>query len=196
MKHYNLSFLAILFTLSTMAQKPLLIEGQWKSLTSIEKFDLEFDYSDIEIPDFDKEEDYIAVKMKEKEESNPGDGLIWKEKYYSDRDVHYEPRFVESFNKRGDEKSSEDYNDSEYVLKVHTTKLYHGWNVGVMRKPARIDAIISIYKRGEETAIFKVKYEDVKGADAMGYDFSIHSRVAEAYAKLAKSFLRDLKRKA
>jgi len=65
----------------------------------------------------------------------------------------------------------------------------------VMRKPARIDAIISITKRGEDQSLFVVKYEDVKGADAMGYDFAIHSRVAEAYAKLAKSFLRDVRKK-
>lgn len=195
MTKITLGFLAMLFTLSLVAQKPILLEGEWQSLKNIEKFDLEFDYSNVEIPDFEKEDDYVNLKMKEKDADNPGDGLIWKKRYFADRDMHYEPRFEESFNKRGNEKTAKTYDTSEYVLKVHTTKLYHGWNVGVMRKSARIDATIAIYKRGEETAMFKVKYEDVKGADAMGYDFSIHTRVAEAYAKLAKSFLRDLKKK-
>lgn len=195
MKKTTLGLLATLFTLSLVAQKPILLEGEWQSLKNIEKFDLEFDYSNVEIPDFEKEDDYVNLKMKEKDADNPGDGMIWKKRYFADRDMHYEPRFEESFNKRGNEKTAKDYDNSEYVLKVHTTKLYHGWNVGVMRKAARIDATIAIYKRGEETPTLKVKYEDVKGADAMGYDFSIHTRVAEAYAKLAKSFLRDLKKK-
>ena len=195
MKKISLCSFAFLFTVIMMAQKPRVLEGEWKHLSGIEKFDLEFDYSDVEIPDFDEEEDYIEVKMKEKDEDKPGEGAVWKEKYFADREMHYEPKFIESFNKRGTEQASKDFDNSEYILKVQTDMLYHGWNVGMMRKAARIDATIFIFKRGEDTPIFKVKYENVKGSDAMGFDFAIHSRVAEAYAKLAKSFLRDFDKK-
>lgn len=41
----------------------------------------------------------------------------------------------------------------------------------------------------------KVCYENIKGADAMGFDYGIDSRVAEGYAKLAESFLADLEKK-
>lgn len=133
--------------------------------------------------------------MKEKDEDNPGDGAIWKKKYFDDREDHFEPKFIESFNKRGDAQAGKDLEDSAYVLKVDVIMLSHGWNVGVMRKAARLDAVISVYKRGDETPLLQAKYENVKGADAMGYDFAIHSRVAEGFAKLAKSFLADVKKK-
>lgn len=195
MKKLILGSVAILFTLTLMAQKGKVLEGSWSSISTVKKFDLEFDYSNVEVPDFDTEQDYINQKIKEKDEDKPGDGAIWEKRYFADREEHFEPKFVESFNKRGDWQASKDFDTAEYVLKVETTMLYHGWNVGVMRKAARLDAVISVYKRGDTTPLLKVKYENIKGADAMGFDYGIHSRVAEGYAKLAKSFLADLKKK-
>ena len=195
MKKMTLTIVALTLSVSMFSQKPNVLEGDFKALKGIETYDLEFDYSKVEIPDFDSEEAYIEQKMKEKEEDLPGSSEEWKKKYYSDRQEHFEPKFMESFNKRGAWKASKDYDDSEYVMKVNTLELYNGWNVGVMRKPARIAATIGVYKRNEETPLILVEYKDVKGADALGYDFATHSRLAEAYAKLAKSFLRDLEKK-
>lgn len=171
------------------------MEGSWKALDGIERFDLEFDYSNVAVPDFDTEEDYIKQKMKEKDEDQAGEGVVWKKRYFADRENHFEPKFIESFNKRGTQKADKDFDDAAYVLKVETTMLSHGWNVGVMRKAARLDATISVHKRGDATPLLKVSYENIKGADAMGYDFATHSRVAEGYAKLAKSFVAELKKK-
>ncbi len=195
MKKIIFSSLAILMTFTMVAQKGKVVQGKWKSLDGIEQFDLEFDYSNVKIPEFDKEEDYITQKMKEKDEDEPGQGEIWKQKYFADREDHFEPKFIESFNKRGDQKVSKSSDDSQYILKVIITNSYNGWNVGVMRKAARIDATIIIHKKEDDTPIFMVNYENVKGADAMGFDFESHIRVAEAYAKLAKSFMSDFKKK-
>jgi len=195
MKKIIFSSLAILMTFTMVAQKGKVVQGKWKSLDGIEQFDLKFDYSNVEIPEFDKEEDYITQKMKEKDEDEPGQGEIWKQKYFSDRENHFEPKFIESFNKRGDQKVSKSSDDSQYILEVIITNSYNGWNVGVMRKAARIDATISIFKKEDDTPIFMVNYKNVKGADAMGFDFESHIRVAEAYAKLAKSFMSDFKKK-
>ena len=195
MKKIILSILVVLMTFTMVAQKGKVLEGKWKSLSGIEQFDLEFDYSNVEIPEFDKEEDYIKQKMKEKDEDEQGQGEVWKKRYLADRENHFEPKFIESFNKRDDQKVSKSFDNSEYTLKVIVTKSYNGWNVGVMRKAARIDAIITILKKEDNTPVLKVKYENVKGADAMGFDFESHVRVAEAYAKLAKSFMSDFKKK-
>lgn len=184
-----------LLTFAIYSQKPDVLEGDWEAVSSIKTFDLEFDYSNVAIPEFASEEEYIAQKMKEKEEDEPGTGEAWKKRYYADREAHFEPKFIESFNKRGEWKADKTYDDSEYVMKVTTVEQYNGWNVGVMRKPARIAATIGVYKRNDNKPLILVKYEDVKGADPLGYDFASHSRVAEGYAKLAKSFLRDLEKK-
>lgn len=186
----------VLLGLSMFAQKGKVIQGKWKTLSGIENFDLEFDYSDVEIPDYETEEAYIQEKMKEKNEDEPGQGEIWRKKYYADREEHFEPKFIESFNKRGDQKVGKELDNSDYTLKVITNRASNGWNVAVMRKPARIDAIIEIYNGEENSPIFKVKYENVKGADALGYDFESHVRLGEAYAKLAKSFMKDFRKKA
>ncbi len=186
----------LLCSIALLAQKGDVLEGSWESLKNTSTFDLEFDYSNVQIPDFDTEEDYIKQKMKDKEADEPGTGEAWKEAWFGDRQAHFEPKFVESFNKRGDEKVGKDFNDAGYIMKVTTTRQYNGWNVGVMRKSARIDATISVFKKGETKPLLSVAYEDVKGGDAMGYDFATHTRVAEGYAKLAKSFAKDLKKKA
>ncbi|WP_432412786.1 hypothetical protein [Rasiella sp. SM2506] len=186
----------LLCSVALLAQKGDVLEGSWKSLKDASKFDLEFDYSNVQIPDFDTEEEYIKQKMKDKEADEPGTGEAWKKRWFDDREAHFEPKFVESFNKRGDEKVSKKYDNAPYIMKITTTRQYNGWNVGVMRKAARIDATISVYKRGETKSLLSVAYEDVKGGDAMGYDFASHSRVAEGYAKLAKSFAKELKKKA
>ena len=186
----------LLCSVALLAQKGDVLEGSWKSLKDISKFDLEFDYSNVQIPDFNTEEEYIKQKMKDKEADEPGTGEAWKEAWFGDRTMHFEPKFKESFNKRGDEKVGKDFNVAEYRMKVTTTRQYNGWNVGVMRKSARIDATISVFKKGETKPLLSVAYEDVKGGDAMGYDFATHTRVAEAYAKLAKSFAKELKKKA
>jgi len=177
------------------SQKGKVLQGDWKSISNIMKYDLEFNYSNVAIPEFEKELDYINQKIKEKEEDKPGTGEIWKQKYFSDRENHFEPKFITSFNKRDEQKVNKDFDEATYIMKVVIDRSYNGWNVGVMRKPARIDATISIYSKADNSQVFSVAYEDVRGADAMGYDFESHVRVAEAYAKLAKSFMRDLKKK-
>jgi len=195
MKKIILSSLAVLMTMTMFSQKGKVLEGDWKSISDIQKYDLEFDYSNVAIPEFEKEIDYINQKIKEKEEDEPGTGEIWKQKYFSDRENHFEPKFATSFNKRDDQKVSKDFDDATHIMKVVVNSSYNGWNVGVMRKAARIDATISVYNKADNNQIFSVAYEDVRGADALGYDFESHVRVAEAYAKLAKSFMRDLKKK-
>ncbi|SDB63404.1 hypothetical protein SAMN03097699_2842 [Flavobacteriaceae bacterium MAR_2010_188] len=195
MKKFLLTSIMAFLTFAIYAQKPEVLEGDWEAISSIRIFDLEFDYSNVTIPEFASEEEYIAQKMKEKEEDEPGTGEDWKKRYFADREAHFEPKFIESFNKRGEWKADKTYDDSEYVMKVTTVEQYNGWNVGVMRKPARIAATIGVYKRNDNEPLLLVKYEDVKGADPLGYDFASHSRVAEGYAKLAKSFLRDLEKK-
>ena len=195
MKKIALVVLCMVLSLTVSAQKGDLKSGDWKAISGITTFDLEFEYGNVTVPDFDTEEDYIKQKMKEKNEDKPGEGEVWRKRYFADREEHFEPKFIESFNKRGDWKTGKDLDDAEHVIKVDVTMLSHGWNVGVMRKAARLDAVISVYKRGEDKPLLSAKYENVKGADAMGFDYGIHSRVAEGFAKLAKSFLADVKKK-
>ncbi len=58
-----LSIILLLFCTTLMvAQKSKVKEGDWKSLKGITKFNLVFDYSNLEIPKYDNEEEFLKFK--------------------------------------------------------------------------------------------------------------------------------------
>ncbi|GEQ85215.1 hypothetical protein ULMS_07230 [Patiriisocius marinistellae] len=190
--------LALVITAATFAQKAKVLEGDFKDLKGITEYNLVFDYSDLEIPKYDNEEDFLKDKMAKREEKKAGDGERFKKSWFSDREERYEPKFIESFNKRYDEfQVGKDLPNAEYTMKIHTTLLYAGYNVGVMRQPSKVDAIISVYKTGSpDNIIFSVKYKKAEGNGAMGYDFDSGYRISESYAKLAKTLAKTINKKA
>lgn len=198
MKHFFL--LALLFSTSYgFAQKYKAQEGNIKNLKGIGSYNIIFDYSNLEIPKYDSEDDFLADKMQKREEKEAGAGEVFKKSWFSDREEFYEPKFIESFNKRFDEviKVGKENSDATHTMKVHSTLIYAGYNVGVWRQNAKIDAVISIYETANpDTIIYSGKYVDVPGAGAMGYDYNSGYRISEAYAKLAKSFAGLIKKKA
>ncbi|MFS4466588.1 hypothetical protein [Maribacter sp. 2210JD10-5] len=198
MKKIILIFLCIGTTVAS-AQKYKSLDGDIKNLKGITSYTLEFDYSNLEIPKYDSEEDFLADKMQAREEKEAGGGEKFKNSWLSDREEFYEPKFIESFNKRFDGAVTvgKDLNDAQYTMLVHTNLIYAGYNVGVWRQNAKIDATIKVYETANpETIIFSGKYVDVPGGGAAGYDFNTGYRISEAYAKLAKSIAGLIKKKA
>ncbi len=191
--------LVLLCTTLTFAQKAKVQEGDWKNLKGITTFNLEFDYSNLEIPKYDNEEEFLKDKMQKREEKKKGDGERFKKSWFADREARYEPKFIESFNKRWDNNEvqvGKDLTDAEYTIKIHTTFMYAGYNVGVMRQNSKIDAVFTVYKNdAPDKIIFKVKYTKAEGKGAMGNDYNSGYRISEAYAKLAKTFAAHLRKK-
>ncbi|RKR14519.1 hypothetical protein CLV91_0596 [Maribacter vaceletii] len=190
----------LLITGATQAQKLKEIDGNPKDLKGIKEYALEFDYSDLEIPKYDSEEDFLADKMKKREEKEAGLGEKFKASWFSDREEFYEPKFIESFNKRFDDGElsvSSDNAEAEYTMKVHSNKIYAGYNVGIVRKNAEIDVTFSVYETSNPgNVLFSGKFYDVQGYGAMGNDYNSGYRISECYAKAAKSFAAYLKKKA
>lgn len=178
------------------SQKSKVEEGSWKNLKGISAYNLEFDYSNLEIPKYDSEEDFLEDKMSKRDEKEAGTGDTFKESWFADRENRYEPKFIESFNKRfedGEVKVDRDLGSAEYTMKIHTTFMYAGYNVGVSRQNSKIDTVISVYKNDTpDTVIFSVKYTKAEGKGAMGYDYDSGYRISEAYAKLAKTLAKDI----
>ena len=199
MKNIVSIILMFLCTSFIYAQKSKVQQGDWKNLKGITKFNLVFDYSNLEIPKYDNEEAFLKDKMQQREEKEQGDGERFKKSWFDDRENRYEPKFIESFNKRWDESEvvvGKDLADADYTIKIHTTFMYPGYNVGVMRQNSKIDAVLTIYKKDNpNTPVFEVKYTKAEGSGALGYDFNSGYRISEAYAKLAKTFAAELKKK-
>lgn len=196
----NFATLAILLLISTtsIGQKLKVAEGDLKNLKDIKVYAMKFDYTDVQIPKFDNEVAFLEDKMDKREEKKAGDGERFKKSWFDDRPNRYHPKFIESFNKRFDDSTVQIQEDeADYTMKVHTTKLYPGYNVGVIRHSAEIDVTITVFETGNESNIlFSGSYKDVKGAGAFGNDYDSGYRISECYAKAAKTFAKDLKKRA
>ena len=197
----QLTIILLVFCSTIMvAQKAKVQEGDWKNLKGITKYNLEFDYSNLEIPKYDNEEAFLKDKMAKRDEKNPGSGEKFKASWFADREDRYEPKFIESFNKRwknNEVQVANNFPDAEYTMKVHTTFMYAGYNVGVVRKNSKINATISVYKNdAPDTVIFSVEYTRAEGNGAFGNDYDSGYRISEAYAKLSKTLAAHIKKKA
>lgn len=189
----------LLFTSFMVAQKVKVTEGDFENLKGISAYNLEFDYSGVMIPKYNSEEEFLADKMAKRDEKEAGTGEKFKESWFADREERYEPKFIESFNKRfGDEeiKVGKDIG-ADYTMKIHTTLMWAGYNVGVVRKNSKIEATVSVFKTSDPSkVIWSADYTKVEGGGAMGYDFDSGYRISEAYAKLAKEVAANIKKKA
>jgi hypothetical protein len=200
MKKQVLFILAFVCTALVYGQKVKITEGSYSALKGISTYNLEFDYSNVMIPKYDSEEDFLKDKMAKRDEKEAGTGEAFRKSWFADRADRYEPKYIESFNKRfgdGEKKVGKNLSDAEYTMKVHSTLIYAGYNVGVVRKNAKIEATVSVYKTGDPSnVLFSANYSKVEGGSFGGMDYNSGYRISEAYAKLAKKVAADIKKKA
>ena len=77
--------------------------------------------------------------------------------------------------------------DAKYTLIFKTTSTEPGYNIGISRKNAEIDAeawIVETANKAKKIAIITVT--NAPGRMFGGYDFDTRSRIAEAYAVSGK----------
>ncbi|MEW5674684.1 hypothetical protein ABGT15_00030 [Flavobacterium enshiense] len=178
-----------------IAQNKRILSGDFKNLKGITGFNLVFDYTNLKVDKFETEEAFLEDKMKKREAK--GTAEDFKKSWFLDREERYEPKFIESFNKRFDGKIKADKNlsSAKYTAKIQTLWIYPGYNVGVVRQPSKLNAIIKIFEiENPDNVILSVGYEKVLGDGAAGFDYNSGYRISEAYAKLAKEFAREMKK--
>ncbi len=188
----KLCLLAVFFILITgqtlNAQKITILSGSVDAIKSIKEFSLAFDYSDMGVGSFDKEEDYIAKKVAEYNEKDPGRGDRWAQSWVSDRSSRFEPKFQELLNKYASPKGYKFHLGGSSVkskLLVHTTWTEPGFNVYVTRRPAMINVIFTFYdEEGKE--LLKIESLKNPGTGFGGADYDTGTRIQEAYAKCGK----------
>ena len=182
----NVLFIALFcVSLSGYAQKIKLIEGDLSALKGQKAVKTEFNYDDMSVGKFPKEADYIAQKKTDLDKKEPGRGDKWAETWVSDRQERFEPQFRELFAKYAEMSTVGE--DSPYTLIFKTTRTEPGWNIGITRASAFIDAeawIVDSKDHGKVLA--KISVLKSPGRDAMGYDFETGARLQEAYAKAGK----------
>ena len=109
----------LLLTSSVYSQIGDVIDGDFKNLKDISKYNLVFDYSGLEIPNYRSEEIFIKNKI---EKMDYEEGENFKKLWYSYRESKYEPMFIEYFNKqfKKGKVSVNKNDDTEYVMRIHT----------------------------------------------------------------------------
>lgn len=187
-----------LVTISATGQKLKIEDGDIKNLKDINVYSMVFDYTDLQIPKFDNEDAFLKDKMDKREEKKAGDGERFKESWFNDRPERFHPKFIESFNKRFDDAQvMAQEEEAAHTMKIHTTKMYPGYNVGIVRHNAEIDVTITVYETGNgSNVLFSGSYKDVQGNGAFGNDYNSGYRISECYAKLAKTLAKDIKKRA
>ncbi len=198
MKNLNTVVVVLLSATVMFSQKAKVQEGNIKNLKGISQYDLVFDYSDVQIPKYDSEEDFLKDEMDKRDEKEPRTGEKFKIDWFDDREEQYEPKFIESFNKSFDDGQVKVGMNlgSEYVMKVHTTFLYSGYYAGIVAHNAKLDAIISVYKKDNPSELlYSVKYTKAEGRKRR-VPYDQRDRISESYAKLAKTWAKVILKKA
>jgi hypothetical protein len=162
------------------AQKFTVKSGSVSELKGQKVLLVKYDYSNMAVGKYDKEAEYIDVKVTEGNSAEAGKGDKWKQDWFDKRESAYEPSFEELFNKYAEESGlscSKIAKDAAYVMNVHTTFTDVGYYIGISSKPSFISAEITFSKAasGEKVAVIFVE-------KCPGY-----GGIKEAYAKLGKS---------
>lgn len=172
-------------SITSYGQRLKLVEGDLSPLKGQTSLKTQFSYDDMSVGKFPKEADYIAQKKKDYNEKEAGKGDAWEKSWVDDRKERFEPQFRELFAKHSGISTVGE--DSPYTLIFKTVKTEPGWNVGVARSSAYIDAEAWIVdSKSPDKVIAKITITKAPGRDVFGYDFETGARLAEAYAKSGK----------
>lgn len=199
MKKIHVLALTLLLVLSATivkAQKVKLESGNLKALASVSAINVEYDYSQMSVGKYKKEEDYISRKKADYNKKEEGRGEQWEQAWIADRSNRFQPQFEELFEKHSGKEIGA-YPEAKYTMIFKTTRTEPGYNIGISRKNAEIDAIVYIVEtanRNKVIATFRVTKSP--GRTFGGYDYDTGTRLQESYAAAGKALGNYIKKKA
>ena len=171
--------------LNTEAQKVKKVSGSADILKAETELNIEFNYDNLSVGKFKSEQEYITAKTEEYNKKEAGKGDTWAASWKNDKESRFEPKFIELFKESS---GMAVVTTAKYTLIFKTTSIEPGYNIGISRKNAQIDAeiwIVETANKSNKVATFTI--DNVPGGTAFGYDFDTGLRISEAYAKAGKS---------
>ncbi len=189
MIHFKIGLLsAALFAVSlSVSAKVKIKSGELSPLKGTTELNIRYDYSNMTVTTKNKnEQEFVDKKKSELNEKEAGTGDKWAASWVTDRDSRFAPQFKQEFEKQCKVKLV-DNPAAKYTIVVHTTHTETGYNIGISRRNAYIDAEVSIVETANPSNVIAlITADDMAGRDAFGYDFDTGARLAESYAKLGK----------
>jgi len=185
----------LLVTATLSAQRYDLLSGEFEQLKDIKEYNVVFDYSAIKIHGYDTEEEYLADKMK-KRENVAGKAEKFRTDWFAYRADLYEPAFINYFNKvfkKGEVRVGKNP-EAKYTMGIKTTWVYPGYNAGTAIEPAKISAIVTVYETADpQHILLSVGFDKSIGLEhELGN--TLGDRISWAYERVAKNFTIQLKR--
>ena len=167
------------------AQKVKTTSGNADVLKAETSINIEFNYDNLSVGKFKSEQEYVTAKTEEYNKKEAGKGDTWAASWKNDKESRFEPKFIELFKEAS---GMTVVTSAKYTLIFKTTSIEPGYNIGISRKNAQIDAeiwIVETANKSNKVATFTIN--NVPGGTAFGYDFDTGLRISEAYAKAGKS---------
>jgi len=186
--------LLLLFITSSMvmAQKTKIESGDFKFLAGEKEVNVEFDYSNLKLmKDNLTEEEYVANRAAELNEKK-GIGDIWKKKWQGSKEMIWNPKFLELINvvsakEKTNIKFNEGVSSAKYTLIVEVVWIYPGWDVAMMKQPAKVTTNLKIVETANRTKVLVEMSSENAPGDQWGSNFSNETRIGEGFAKTGKT---------
>jgi hypothetical protein len=185
----------------TFAQDMNVVNGYFDFLKTQKEVNVEFDYSSFTMMKENKtEKQYVEERTAELNEKHKGNGNIWQKKWNSSKELIWTPKFLELMNvvlqKEKKDLTFQEGLTTPYTLIVKTTWIYPGWDVSIMKQPAKVSTNLKFVETANKSnVLLEITSEEAPG-DQWGSNFSNESRIGEGYAKTAKSLAKLIAKKA
>ena len=198
----KLAVLVVLFIASTMtSQKMEVVKGDFGFLKGQKEINVIMDYSNMTVMKEKKSNaDYVADRTKELNDKVRGNGDAWAQKWNASREMIWNPKFMELVNvvlakEKKDLSFKEGAKDAKYTLIVETVWLFTGFDVMVMKQPAKVTTNLKFVETANKSnVLLEISSENAPG-DQYGNNFSNESRIGEGYAKTGKSLAKMILKK-
>lgn len=201
MKKLNLLILLLISTIG-FAQKMSVVKGDFKFLLGQKDVNVEFHYSNLQLLKENlTESQYVENRKKELNEKNRGVGDTWEKKWKGAKEAIWQPKFLEliaaTLTKEKDIVFQEGLATAKYTLIVDVVWIYPGWDVAMMKQPAKVSVNLKIVETNNRNNVLVEVTSVHAPGDQWGSNFSNESRIGEGFAKTGKSFgkmiIKDLK---
>ena len=167
------------------AQKLKVTDGDLSALQGQTDINFEFTYNPMAVGKFDTEKEYLEKKTEEYNKKEAGRGDNWAKSWVADRKSQFEPKFIELFTKASGMSESK---TAKYTIIFKTAFTEPGYNIGIMRKNAKINGEAVIVETANKSKVIAtISVDNALGRTFGGYDFDTGGRIAEAYADAGKA---------
>ncbi|MGE5424075.1 MAG: hypothetical protein ACM3N9_01855 [Syntrophothermus sp.] len=180
---FLLAGLFIMSAFTVSAQK--LTSGNFKMLKGEKVINLQYDYDNMAVGKFKKEQDYVTDGIADRNKKKAGSGDEWGKKWVSDRNERFEPRFETNLNDaiiKNDVMCKKDAKDAKYTLIVKTLFTEPGFNVGVMRQDAWIKMVVDVVETANPvTVLGSMEMKKLPSKNMFELDYDTGARIESCY---------------